>query len=61
MLKAKLIKDRLVVGIRDAALSQKLQLNPLLTLEKAQKSVRQNKAVKSQQTALHETPVQEPT
>ena len=60
-LKAELIRDRLVVGIRDTALSQKLQLDPLLTLEKAQKCVRQNEAVKSQQTALQETPVQEPT
>jgi len=59
-LKGELIRDRLVVGIRDTALSQKLQLDPLLTLDKAQKSIRQNEAVKSQQAALHETPIQEP-
>ena len=34
-LKAELIRDRLVVGIRDTALSQKLQLHPLLTQEKS--------------------------
>ena len=60
-LKAELIRDRLVVGIRDTALSQKLQLDPFLTLEKAQTSIRQNEAEKSQQVVLHETPVQEPT
>eukprot|EP00731_Ephydatia_muelleri_P014668 Em0008g388a len=61
MLKLELIRDRLDVGIQDTALSQKLMLDPLLTLEKAQKSLRQNEAVKSQQAALHENPVQEPT
>ena len=31
--------DRLVVGIRDSATSQKLQMDPELTLEKAMKTV----------------------
>ena len=34
-LKEELIRDRLVVGLRDAALSEKLQMDPELTLEKA--------------------------
>ena len=32
--KSEMIRDRLVVGIRDTALSEKLQMNPGLTLEK---------------------------
>ena len=34
-LTSEMIRDRLVVGIRDLALSERLQLNPDLTLEKA--------------------------
>ena len=45
-------RDRLVVGIRDSAMSQKLQMDPELTLEKAMKSVRQSAAVKEQQGQL---------
>ena len=40
------------VGIRDTALSEKLQLDPELTLEKAKKNIRQQEAVKEQQTIL---------
>ena len=36
-----MIRDRLVVGIRDAALSQQLQMDSGLTLEKAKKTVHQ--------------------
>ena len=43
-----LIRDRIVVGIRDKALSEKLQLEAKLTLERA----RQKEAVKKQQTVL---------
>lgn len=47
-----LIRDRLVVGIRDSALSEKLQLDPKLTLDSAKKAIRQREAVKEQQQAL---------
>jgi len=45
-----LIRDRIVVGIRDTTLSEKLQMDPNLNLQKAVNAVRQSKAVKSQQT-----------
>ena len=38
--------DDLVVGIRDAGLSEKLQMGAGLTLEKAKTAIRQKKAVK---------------
>ena len=44
-LESEMIRDRLVVGIRDTALSEKLQLDAELTLEKAKKSIRQREAV----------------
>ena len=34
-LKEEMIRDRIVVGIRDQALSERLQVDPALTLEKA--------------------------
>ncbi len=40
-----MIRDRLVVGIKDAGLSERLQLDPTLTLEKAKTSIRQREAV----------------
>ena len=40
-LKEEMIRDRLVVGIRDTALSEKMQMDPKLTLEIAMKHVRQ--------------------
>jgi hypothetical protein len=43
-----LIRDRIVVGLHDATLSQKLQLDATLTLDKAVAAVRQSEAVKSQ-------------
>lgn len=46
-----MIRDRLVVGIRDSSLSENLQLDPDLTLEKAKKKIRQREAV-HQQTGL---------
>lgn len=51
-LKEELIRDRLVVGLRDARLSEKLQLNPELTLERAVTEVRQSENVKKQQNTL---------
>ena len=47
-----MVRDRIVVGIRNAALSEKLQLDAELTLEKAVTYVRQSETVKQQQTLL---------
>ena len=51
-LKAEMIRDRLVVGIRDHHLSERLQLDFELTLEKAKQAIRQRKAVQAQQHSL---------
>jgi len=60
-LKEQLIRDRIVVGIRDSSLSAKLQMDSELTLEKAKRLVRQQEAVRGQQAILSkqdgETPV----
>ena len=48
-----MIRDRLVVGIHDKKLSEKLQLDADLTLEKAVTSVRQSEMVHQQQSLLH--------
>ncbi len=45
-LKEELIRDHIVVGIRDRRLSERLQLDPELTLAKAIQTVRQNDTVK---------------
>jgi len=47
-----LIRDRLVVGIKDVKLSEKLQLDPELTLEKAITQSRQAETIKQQQPLL---------
>ena len=47
-----MIRDRIVVGIRNAQLSEKLQLDSELTLEKAVTQVRQSEAIKQQQPLL---------
>ena len=44
-----MIRDRIVVGIRNAALSEKLKLDSDLTLEKAVTQARQAEAIKKQQ------------
>ena len=44
-LRDELIRDRLVVGIRDTALSERLQTDADLTLDKAMKAVRQREAI----------------
>jgi len=51
-MKDELIRDRLVVGIRDNALSERLQMEPDLSLDKAKRLIRQREAVKEQQEAL---------
>ena len=48
-----MIRDRLVVGLRDAKLSEKLQLDAALTLETALTKARQSETVLKQQAVLH--------
>jgi hypothetical protein len=52
VLREELIRDRIVVGIRDKALSEKLQLEADLTLEKAVNFARQKENVRKQQGFL---------
>jgi len=47
-----MVRDRIVVGLRDPKLSERLQLDPDLTLEKAIAQVRQTEQVHRQQTEL---------
>ena len=47
-----MIRDRIVVGIRDSALSERLQMDADLTLDKAKKLVRQREAVQEHQVIL---------
>ena len=47
-----MIRDRIVVGLRDARLSEKLQLDAKLSLDKAVAQVRQAEAVKQQQSLV---------
>ena len=51
-LHSEMIRDRLVVGIRDITLSEQLQTNAELTLDKAKKIIRQREAVHQQQCLL---------
>ncbi|XP_056001795.1 uncharacterized protein LOC125656292 [Ostrea edulis] len=51
-LKDEMIRDRIVVGIRDSKLSEKLQLNPDLKLEDAINQARQRGAVQKQQAIV---------
>ena len=46
-IRKEMIRDRLVVGIRDSKLSEKLQLDNALTLEKAVVQARQTETVKT--------------
>ena len=50
--KEELLRDRIVVGIRDKALSEKLQMDANLTLEKAKTQIRQKEAVRQQRQEL---------
>ena len=52
VMKDELIQDRLVVGICDNALSERLQMETELTLDKAKRLIRQREAVKEQQATL---------
>ena len=51
-LREEMIRDKIVVGIRDAGLSETLQLNAKLDLATAIAQVRQHEDVKTQQTVL---------
>ena len=51
-LKDKLIRDRIVVGIRDASLSERLQMELEMTLKKAKTVVQQREAVRKQQVTI---------
>ncbi len=53
-----MIRDRLVVGLRNPSLSEKLQMDADLTLEKAVSAARQTESIKQQQTVLR-SPSQE--
>ena len=55
-----MIRDRIVVGIRNAALSERMQLQPDLDLEKAITQARQSEAVKQQQPLLRGGPEGKP-
>ena len=48
-----LIRDCLVIGISDSKLSQRLQMDAELTLEKATKLVRQSEAVQAKQRIVN--------
>jgi hypothetical protein len=45
-LREEMIRDRIVVGIKDANLSVKMQLDPDLTLKKATDMARQSESVR---------------
>ena len=47
-----MIRDQLVVGLCDASLSERLQMDADLTLEKAITAARQSEAVKKQQAVV---------
>ena len=51
-LRNEMIRDRIVVGLTDASLAEKLQLNPELTLETAITKARQSEMVKKQQAVV---------
>ena len=55
-----MIRDRIVVGIRNSSLSEKLQLDAGLTLDRAITQVRQAEVIEQQQPLLrsqHDAPV----
>ena len=51
-LKEDILRDRIVVGIRDKSMSEKLQLQNDLTLEKVKTATRQKDAVRQQSQQL---------
>ncbi len=59
MLKEELIRDRIIVGIKDKKLSEQLQMDSELSFAKAIQKVRQSKTVRKQQTTLHSSAVED--
>ena len=59
-LKDKFICDRIVVGIKDASLSERLQMDPELTLEKAKIVVRERETVREQQVTIKRVRLEAP-
>ena len=57
-LKEEMIRDRLVVGLRDGNLSLKLQMDPKLTLKTAVATASQNEMVRKQQSTVR--PAEQP-
>ena len=55
-----MFRDRLVVGIRDTALSRSLQLQAELTLEKAKKKIWQQEVIGEQQKQLNASATESP-
>ena len=51
-LRTEMIRDRIVVGLRDQKLSERLQLEADLTLEKAMTMARQSESVRKQQSVI---------
>jgi len=51
-LRSKMIQDRIVIRLHDSALSEKLQLEADLTLEKAVATARQRESIKKQQRVV---------
>jgi len=60
-LKSEMIRDRPVIGIRDKNLSERLQLEPDLTLQKTEKLIRQRQAMQEQQLTLKSSSTAAPT
>lgn len=58
-LQEEMIRDRLVVGILHHGLSEKLQMDSALTLEKAVVQIRQHEDIKKQQCVVRETNVKD--
>ena len=57
----KMICDRIIVGIRNNLVAERLQLDPELTLEKTIQVTRQNEALKSQQGTVRAQQQEQPT
>ena len=55
-----LLRNRIVVGIRDVALSERLQLDADLTLDKVKREMRQKEAVKQYSRQVQEGSKREP-
>ena len=50
----KMIRDRIVIGIRDNAVAERLQIDPELTLDKAISIARQSETLKKQQPIVRD-------